>query len=61
MMNMTFAQFLRIQTAAGGVGASQVQFIRAAHGVLSKLGKSPEYRTQRHAWLRQGLYWHERF
>ena len=54
-MNMTFAQYLRIETAAGGIGCSYREFIRAARGMLSKEGKSRAMREARHIWIRDGL------
>jgi hypothetical protein len=52
---MTFAQYLRIENDAGGVGCSDRQFIEAAHGLLSPDGRKRWLRDARHAWLRDGL------
>jgi len=52
---MTFAQFCRIETTAGGCLCTHREFIKAAHGLLSTDGKSRFFRDERHAWLREGL------
>ena len=52
---MTFAQYCRIETAAGGVRCSSRDFIRAARALLSCEGKSRAMRNARHIWLRDGL------
>ena len=54
---MTLAQYLRIEDAAGGVGCSDRQFIKAAHTLLSPADQSftKLVRDIRHAWLRDGL------
>ena len=52
---MTFAQYLRIETAAGGVGCSDRQFIKYAHVLLSPDGRKRWLRDARHEWLRDGL------
>lgn len=53
---MMYAQYCRIESRAGGVGATDRQFIRAA---LSTLAKPYRYkrtsREVRHGWLREGL------
>ena len=49
------AQYCRIETAAGGVGCTHREFIRACHGVLSTKGKSRGSRTWRHEWIREGF------
>ena len=54
-MHMTYAQYLRIETKAGGVSATPRQFIKAAHSLLSDQGKSKDRREWRHQWLREGL------
>lgn len=53
---MTYPQYCRIETAAGGVTCTARQFIREARKVLSAQGKSREMRVPRHKWLRHGLY-----
>lgn len=55
---MTYAQYCRIETKAGGVSYTPRQFIKAAHTVLSEAGKSRLLRDGRHAWLRAGLEYH---
>lgn len=52
---MTFGQYCRIESAAGGVRCSNREFIRAARGLLSQDGKSRASRKARHEWLRDGL------
>lgn len=54
-MLMTYAQFCRIVTRAGGIGCTNREFIRAAHSLLSKVGRSLEHRNARHTWIRSGL------
>lgn len=54
-MNMTDAQFLRIETLAGGCACGNRAFIRAARTRLSVEGKSRQSREKRHAWIRSGL------
>lgn len=52
---MLYAQYLRIETKAGGCGCTVLQFARAAHTLLSKAGKSRAQRTVRHTWLREAF------
>ena len=52
---MIHTQAMRIESLAGGVAATNRQFIRAAHTLLSTKGKSAAMRKQRHEWLRGGL------
>lgn len=52
---MMFSQYCRIESAAGGVFCTEREFIREAHKLLSKTGKSHDQREARHAWLRDGL------
>ncbi len=52
---MLYSQYLRIETIAGGVGATTRQFIRACHTRLGKRGKSRELRDTRHKWIRDGI------
>ena len=52
---MPFAQFLRIETAAGGIASTNRQFIKAARAVLSSNSLGFEKRKARHSWLREGL------
>ena len=54
---MPFAQFLRIETLAGGAGCSDRAFIRAAHTLLSPVSRvSGDARPHRHRWIRDGLF-----
>lgn len=52
---MNFAQYCRIETAAGSVHCTNREFIRAAHALLSRNGKARAQRKARHIWLRDGL------
>ena len=52
---MTHAQFMRIETKAGGIAASNMAFIRSAHTLLSRGGRSANQRGARKAWLKLGL------
>ena len=52
---MRFNQYLRVETAAGGIACTDLQFIRAAWKLLSKRGKTAQYRKFRRDWLRAGL------
>lgn len=54
-MKMPYAQYLRIETSAGGVTASPCAFVRACHKRLSAAGKGRECRSMRHQWIRDGL------
>jgi hypothetical protein len=52
---MTFEQYKTIEDAAGGVGCSNRQFIKAARVLLSTEGRKRWLRDARHEWLRDGL------
>ncbi len=52
---MLHAQFMRIETKAGGIAASNRAFIKAARTLLSEEGRSAKQRDARKAWLRRGL------
>lgn len=52
---MMYAQYCRIESAAGGVTITPRAFVRAAHGFITDSGKDRAKRTPRHAWLRRGL------
>lgn len=53
---MPFNEFCRIETRAGGVGCTNVEFIRSAHKSLLRQARFNHlYRADRHAWLREGL------
>ena len=54
--NMLFSQYCRIETRAGGLGCTNVEFIRAAHKSLHGPARfNHRFRADRHAWLRDGL------
>jgi len=53
---MMFAQYCRIETAAGGVFTTDRQFIRAALAMIKPRSRyARELRQARHQWLREGL------
>ena len=52
---MIYSQYIRIETLAGGVACSNIQFIRALHTKISTLGKTRENREWRHKLIREGL------
>ena len=51
---MTYGQYLRLETMAGGVGCTDKQFIAACHSVL-KNKFSRDERDDRHRFIRNGL------
>lgn len=51
---MPYAQYLRIETYAGGVGCTNKQFIKACLRLLNNKYLRSE-RDARHAWIRDGL------
>ncbi len=55
---MLFAQYCRIESKAGGIIATDRQFIKACHTFLSTHGKSQQMRLIRHKWIREGLHTH---
>lgn len=52
---MFITQYYRVESKAGGVSCTNREFIKAAHTILNKKGKTRAMRDQRHAWLRSGL------
>ena len=54
-MKMPYAQYLKIETSAGGVTASPCAFVRACHKRLSATGRGRGCRSMRHGWIRDGL------
>lgn len=52
---MLYSQYCRIEAAAGGVGCTAREFVRAAHKKINAKGKTRALRDARHAWLRAGL------
>ena len=52
---MPHAQYLRIESDAGGVTTSERNFIRHARRRLSKHGRSRESRRWRRRWYLSGL------
>jgi len=51
---MRYSQYLRLERIAGGVGASNKDFIKACHSVLKNKYSLVE-RDARHKWIREGL------
>lgn len=52
---MNFAQYVRIETLAGGLGCTDRAFIKALHSRLSAEGKNRANREWRHQLIRAGL------
>jgi len=52
---MMYSQYCRIESAAGGVGSTDREFIRCARTLLTAKGKSRQQREARHKWVREGL------
>lgn len=53
---MNFSQYCRIESAAGGIGASDRTFIRAALKLIKPESRFlRKQRDIRHEWLRDGL------
>lgn len=52
---MTGSLFCLIERKAGGALCSDRTFIREALKLLTKRGRGHEFRSGRHAWLRDGL------
>tara|TARA_R110001606_G_C15266152_1_gene639013 strand:- start:188 stop:409 length:222 start_codon:yes stop_codon:yes gene_type:complete len=52
---MTFAQYCRIEAAAGGCDITPRDFIKAAGALLHDGAMHHAWRGRRHAWLRAGL------
>jgi hypothetical protein len=55
-MIMTFSQYCRIETAAGGTRCTNRQFIYAALQLVHDGGMRHEWRDMRHQWIKSGLY-----
>jgi len=52
---MMYAQYLRLETKAGGCTATPREFVKACHTVLKQSGKARNKRDVRHQWIREGL------
>ena len=52
---MTFAQYCRIESAAGGCDITPREFVKAARALLHCDAMGYEWRGRRHVWLRAGL------
>ena len=52
---MTHAQYMRIETAAGGTRCGNRAFIKECRKLLSPEGRTREFREIRHEWIRDGL------
>lgn len=55
---MLYSQYLRIQTKAGGTGASCRQIIKAVHSMLNKEAFKYSHKINRHKIIRQALDHH---
>ena len=54
-MHMPYAQYLRVESAAGGIGCTYKEFVRACHSMLAPNARGFDKRELRHAWIRDGL------
>lgn len=53
---MYFSQYCRIESKLGGIGATDREFIKAAHKLVAKpCRRGRLHRRARHEWLRSGL------
>lgn len=55
LIMITFSQYCRIETAAGGVFCSDREFIKAARALFHDGAMHHEWRARRHAFLRRGI------
>jgi len=52
---MMYAQYLRLESKAGGVACTNREFIRACLSVVKKSARGYRWSESRKAWLRDGL------
>lgn len=52
---MLYSQYERLESKAGGITASNRDFIKACYTVLRPRTKTRAWRDARHTWLREGL------
>lgn len=55
-INVPDAQYMRIESIAGGIPATDRQFIRACHSIMSKRARKQHgFRRMRHGFIRTVL------
>ena len=57
---MLYSQYLRIQTKAGGINASNRQIIEAVHSMLTESALSCHHRKNRHEIIKMALQHHNK-
>ena len=57
---MLYSQYLRIQTKAGGLSASNRQIIKAVHSMLKPSARSHSHRCNRHKIIKMALQHHSK-
>ena len=57
---MLYSQYLRIQTKAGGLGASNRQIIKAVHSMLTAPALTYHNRANRHTIINMALQHHKK-
>jgi len=57
---MLYSQYLRIQTNAGGISASNRQIIKAVHSMLTAPALTHYHRTNRHTIINMALQHHKK-
>jgi hypothetical protein len=55
-----YSQYLRIQTKAGGIGASNRQIIKAVHSMLKPSALTHNSRENRHKIIKMALHHHNK-
>jgi len=55
---MLYSQYLRVQTRAGGIAASNRELIKALYSILAPGARSFKHREARHSIIRQALEYH---
>ena len=56
---MLYSQYLRVQTRAGGIAASNRELIKAVYSILAPGARSFKHRAARHSIIRQALEYHQ--
>ena len=57
---MLYSQYLRIQTKAGGLGASNRQIVKAVHSMLKPSALTHKSRANRHKIIKMALQHHNK-
>jgi hypothetical protein len=57
---MLYSQYLRIQTRAGGLGASNRQIVKAVHSMLKPSALTQKSRANRHKIIKMALQHHNK-